>query len=70
MTCYEPGERPRVIGAGRAYRGRKGEPKGFGRRDFRELIVRARTRLGGRIVLVRDNVRLRLGKPLQVFIEG
>ncbi|MDI1453149.1 MULTISPECIES: hypothetical protein [unclassified Streptomyces] len=33
---------------------------GFGWRDFRDLIVRARIQLGGPIVLVWDNVRLPL----------
>ncbi|WP_435887738.1 IS630 family transposase, partial [Streptomyces niveus] len=40
MTCYKPGERSRLIYAIREYRGRKDEPKGFGWRDFRDLIVR------------------------------
>ncbi|WP_369824351.1 hypothetical protein [Kitasatospora sp. Root187] len=42
MACYKPGERSRLI-----YRGRKDEPKGFGWRDFRNLIVRAHIQLGG-----------------------
>ncbi|MEW2161271.1 transposase [Streptomyces sp. NPDC007189] len=42
-----------------------GRPKGFGRRDFCDLIVRAHTQLGGPIVLIRDNARLHLAKPLQ-----
>lgn len=54
MTCYKPGERSRLIYAIREYRGRKDEPKGFGWRDFRDLIVRARIQLGGPIVLVWD----------------
>ncbi|MFE5513030.1 transposase [Streptomyces sp. NPDC056529] len=47
--------------------GRKDEPKGFGRRDFRDLIVRIRIQLGGPIVLVQGNVRLYLTKPLPEF---
>ncbi|MFJ2781928.1 transposase [Kitasatospora sp. NPDC087315] len=70
MTCYKPGERSRLIYAIREYRGRKGQPKGFGWRDFRDLIIRARTQLGGPIVLVRDNARLHLTKPLRDFIEA
>ena len=60
MTCYKDGERSRRIYAVREYRGRKDEPKGFGWRDFQNLIVRARTQLGGPVVLVWDNVRLHL----------
>ncbi|MFI8106391.1 transposase [Streptomyces sp. NPDC086023] len=70
MTCYKPGERSRLIYRIREYRGRKGEPKGFGWRDFRDLIVRARIQLGGPIVLVWDNVRLHLTKPLREFIAA
>ncbi|MEV4926919.1 transposase [Streptomyces roseoverticillatus] len=70
MTCYKPGERCRLIYAVREYRGRKGEPKGFCWRDFHDLIIRARTQLGGPIVLAWANVRLHLTKPLREFIEA
>ncbi|MEU6774768.1 transposase [Streptomyces sp. NPDC046759] len=69
MTCYKPGERSRLIYAIREYRGRKDEPKGFGWRDFRDLIVRARLQLGGPIVLVWDNLRLHLTAGMRTFIE-
>ena len=39
MTCYKPGERSRLIYAIREYRGRKDEPKGFGWKDYRDLIM-------------------------------
>lgn len=48
MACFKPGRRSRLIYAIREYRGRKDEPKGFGWRDFRELVVRARIQLGAR----------------------
>lgn len=70
MACYKPGERSRLIYRTREYRARKDEPKGFGWRDFRDLVVRARIQLGGPIVLVWDNVRLHLTKPLGEFIEA
>lgn len=70
MACYRPGERSRLIYAIREYRGRKGEPKGFGWRDFRDLIVRARIQLGGPIVLVWDNARIHLVPPLKAFFEA
>ncbi|MFD8384868.1 transposase [Streptomyces sp. NPDC059679] len=70
MTCYKPGERSRLIYAVREYRGRKDEPKGFGWRDFRDLIVRARTQLGGPVVLVWDNVRLHLTAGIREFIAA
>ncbi|MFD3591071.1 transposase [Streptomyces sp. NPDC058683] len=70
MTCYKPGERSRLIYAIREYRGRKGEPKGFGWRDFRDLIVRAHIQLGTPIVLVWDNVRLHLTAGMKDFIAA
>ncbi|WP_308460674.1 transposase [Streptomyces sp. Ru72] len=54
----------------REYRGCKDEPKGFGWRDFRDLIVRARSQLGGPIVLVWDNVRLHLTAGIREFIAA
>ncbi|MFE5560672.1 transposase [Streptomyces sp. NPDC056544] len=69
-TCYKPGERSRLIYRIREYRGRKGEPKGFGWRDFRDLIVRAHIQLGTPIVLVWDNVRLHLTAVMKDFIAA
>ncbi|MFG1665074.1 transposase [Streptomyces sp. Y7] len=70
MACYKQGQRSRLIYAIREYRGRKDEPKGFGWRDFRDLIVRARIQLGGPIVLVWDNVRLHLTAGIREFIDA
>lgn len=70
MTCYKAGERARLFYAVREYSGRRGQPKGFGRRDFRDLIVRSRIQLGGPIVWAWDNVRLHLTKPLGDFIHA
>ncbi|WP_405656959.1 transposase [Streptomyces sp. RK9] len=70
MVCYKPGERSRLIYGIREYRGRKDEPKGFGWRDLRDLIVRARIQLDGPIVLVWDNVRLHLTVGMKEFIEA
>ncbi|WP_444544898.1 IS630 family transposase [Streptomyces camponoticapitis] len=70
MTCYKPGERSRLIYAVREYRGRKDEPKGFGWKDYRGLIVRAHIQLGGPIVLVWDNLRMHLVAPLREFFAA
>ncbi|MEU7006971.1 transposase [Streptomyces sp. NPDC046332] len=70
MTCCKSGERSRLIYAIREYRGRKGEPKGFGRRDFRDLLARARIQRGGPIVLVWDNVRRHLTAEMREFIAA
>jgi transposase len=70
VVCFKPGRRSRLIYAIREFRGRKDEPKGFGWRDFRDLVVRARVQLGGPIVLVRDNVRLPLTAGMKKFIDA
>ncbi|MCB8907673.1 MULTISPECIES: transposase [unclassified Streptomyces] len=70
MACYKPGKRSRLIYTIRENRGRKDEPKGFGWRDFRDLIVRARLQLGGPIVLVWDNVHLHLTAGMREFIDA
>ncbi|MET7703220.1 hypothetical protein [Streptomyces sp. NPDC005485] len=64
------GKRSRLIYAVREYRGRKNQPKGFGSRDFRDLLVRARIQLGGPIVLVWDNVRIHLTADLREFFAA
>ncbi|MFC9398082.1 transposase [Streptomyces sp. NPDC057027] len=70
MTCYKPGERSRLFYSVCEYTGRKDQSKGFGRRDFRDLLIRARIQFGGPIVLVWDNVRLHLAESLRAFIEA
>lgn len=52
MACYKAGHRSRMIYGFRVHRGRKGERKAFTWRDYRDLILRAHTQLGGPIVLV------------------
>ncbi len=70
MTCYRPGEPPRMFYAVREYNGRRDQPEGFGWRDFRGLLFRARTQFEGPIVLVWDNVRIHLTAPLREFIAA
>ncbi|MER7540800.1 CBS domain-containing protein [Streptomyces sp. NPDC097704] len=54
----------------REYQGRKGEPEGTGRRDLRDLPVRAHVQPGGPIVLVWDNLRIHLVEPPREFIAA
>jgi transposase len=68
LTCYKPGKRSRMFYSIREYRGRKGEPKGIGWRDLRDLLGRAHIQLGGPIVLVWDNLRMHLVEPMRQFI--
>ncbi|MFD8420859.1 hypothetical protein [Streptomyces sp. NPDC059466] len=64
-TCYRLGERFPLIHLVREYRGRTNEPKGFGWRGLRDLLVRASIQLGAPIVSAWDNIRLHLTKPLR-----
>ncbi|MFD7306048.1 transposase [Streptomyces pharetrae] len=59
-----------MIYAIRDYNGCKRQPKGFGWRDFRDLLTRARIQLGGPIILVWGNVRIHLTVPLRDFIAA
>nr|WP_243741134.1 transposase [Streptomyces sp. 8K308] len=70
MSCYMPGRRSRLIYRSRLHRGRKGEPKGFTWRDYRDLIVRARIQLGGPVVLVWDNLAAHKTPQLKAFFEA
>lgn len=70
MVCYQTERRSRMFYAVREYRGRVGQPNGFGWRDLRDLVVRARIQLGGPIVLVWDTVRLHLTAGMRQFIDA
>ena len=59
-----------MIYRSRLHRGRKGEPKGFTWRDYRNLIVRARIQLGGPVVLVWDNLSVHRMPQLKAFFEA
>jgi hypothetical protein len=59
LACCRPGHRPRLIDRLRVCRRRRGEPKGFTWRDYRDLITAAHHQLpGGKIVLVWDNLNI------------
>nr|WSX54155.1 transposase [Streptomyces sp. NBC_00974] len=70
MTCFREGERSRMFYSFHVYRSRKGEPKGFTWRDYRDLIVRAHIQLGAPVVLVWDNLRAHLMPQMRAFIEA
>jgi hypothetical protein len=70
MACYKAGQPSRLIYRSRLHRGRKGEPKGFTRRDYRDLINAARRQLGGPIVLAWDNLAVHRMPQLKAFFEA
>ena len=73
-TADPPSHRTRRRGRGAAEEGHPAAGKSTAAacngRDFHDLRVRARIQLGGPVVLVWDNVRLHLTKPLRGFIDA
>ncbi|MFB7053397.1 winged helix-turn-helix domain-containing protein [Streptomyces vinaceus] len=63
QTFLKSRKRSRIFYSVREYRDRKGEPKGIGRRDLRDLLVRVHIQLGGPTVVVWDNCET-CGVPL------
>jgi transposase len=61
---------PVVIYRTRVRRGRIGEPKGFGARDFAGLLDAAHAQLGGNIVLVWDNDGRHFSAAMRAAIEA
>ena len=56
VACYRPGDRPHLFYKLRVHRRRKGEPKGFAWRDYRDLITSAHHGLSAPLVWVWDYV--------------
>jgi putative transposase len=59
LVCARPGRRTRLIYRALIRRGRPGEVKGFGTRQFAALLDAAHVQLGGPIVLVWDKCAVR-----------
>ena len=68
LTCFKPGQRTRLI-----YRpapaARPGARKGFAWHDYRDLLIAAHTKLGGPIVLIRDNLNTHVRAQMKQFID-
>ncbi len=67
VVCYRPGERPRLFCQLRAYRRRKGEPKGFTWQDYRDLIIATHRQLAAPLVWCWDNLNIHLAPELADF---
>jgi hypothetical protein len=70
LVCARPGRRTRLIYRALIRRGRPGEVKGFGTRQFAALLDAAHVQLGGPIVLVWDNDRRHLSAAMRAEIES
>jgi transposase len=67
VACYRPGDRPHLFYKLRVHRRRKGEPKGFTWRDYRDLILAAHHGLSAPLVWVWDNLNIHLAPDLVSF---
>jgi len=68
VACYRPGDRPHLFFKLRICRRRKGEPKGFTWRDYRDLITSAHHDLSAPLVWVWDNLNVHRAPELADFI--
>jgi hypothetical protein len=64
LACYRPGRRSRLIYRQHVWHRRKGEPKSFSWRGYRDLLT------GGKIVLIWDNLSVHLDTRMSTFIAG
>jgi transposase len=69
VVCYRPGDRPHLFYQLRAYRRRKGEPKGFAWADYRDLIIAAHRSLSAPLIWCWDNLNVHLAPELADFAE-
>jgi transposase len=68
LTCYKPGERPRLIYRPAPDRRADGR-KSFDWRDYRDLLIAAHTQLGGPLIVLRDNLNTHLARGMREFID-
>jgi hypothetical protein len=60
VACFRAGDRPHLFCKLRVHRRRKGEPKGFTWRDYRDLITSAHHDLSAPLVWGWDNLSIHL----------
>ncbi|HEX5302455.1 MAG TPA: hypothetical protein VFW50_36220 [Streptosporangiaceae bacterium] len=68
VACYRPGDRPHLFFKLRICRRRRGEPKGFTWRDYRDLITSAHHDLSAPLVWVWDYVARHIIPVLWPFV--
>lgn len=70
LTCYRPGQRPRLIYRTLVHRNRKGERRSFSERDYIGLLDAAHQQLDGPIVLVWDNLNTHISAAMRQMIDA
>ena len=68
VACYRPGDRSHLFFKLRICRRRKGEPKGFTWRDYRDLITSAHHDISAPLFWVWDYLNVHLAPELADFI--
>ena len=69
VVCYRAGHRSRFFFKLHISHGRRGEPKAFSWRQYRDLIVMTHIQLGTPVVWCWDNLNVHLVKELADFAE-
>jgi transposase len=70
VVCFHPGGlRSHLFYKLHVYHGRKGEPKAFSWREYRDLIVQTHQRLQAPLVWCWDNLNVHLAQELQDFAD-
>jgi hypothetical protein len=67
VVCYRPGDRPHLFYKLLVYRRRKGEAKGFGWADYRDLIIATHRALAAPLIWCWDNLNIHLAPELASF---
>ena len=70
LTCYQPGQRSRLIYRTIVHRGRKNERRSFSERDYIRLIDGAHQQLNGPIVLVWDNLNTHISAAMRQMFDS
>lgn len=70
LTCYRPGERPRLIYRTLVHRNRKGERRSFSERDYINLLDAAHQQLDGPMVVIWDNLNVHISAVMRRMIDA
>jgi transposase len=70
LTCYRPGERPRLIYRTIVHRNRKGERRSFGERDYIGLLDAAHQQPRAPIVLLWDDMNTHVSIAMRTMIDA
>lgn len=70
LTCYQPGQRSRLIYRTIVHRNRKGERRSFSERDYIGLLDAAHQQLDAPIVVIWDNLNTHVSAAMRELIAA